>query len=386
MNDVSPKDRNIAMVFQSYALYPHMSVYDNMAFSLKLKKVDKKIIDEKVSNAAEILELTKYLHSKPKELSGGQRQRVALGRAIVRDAKVFLMDEPLSNLDAKLRVQMRTKIIELHNSIERTTIYVTHDQIEAMTMASRIVVMKDGYIQQIGSPIEIYNDPANVFVGSFIGTPAMNFLHGKLSGSGLFQVGSASFKIPADNLEILTKKGYIGKDVILGIRPEHIYDGRYYNGEESNKLKIKIQVAELLGTDYNVLFTLGDDQVIAKVKANNALKYGDQLDVVFDSSKFYFFDAVSQNRIRYLIKLVPNYRGDGLGTAYNYIFKYEKGIKLTRDHLFVKDGMQIKGFALDYNETDDRKIYKDALPAEIYDKNSKEHTLVLYALWEDKKA
>ena len=196
MNDVLPKDRDIAMVFQSYALYPHMTVYDNMAFGLKLKKMPKEEIDQRVRHAAEILEITPYLKRKPKALSGGQRQRVALGRAIVRNAKVFLMDEPLSNLDAKLRVQMRTEIIKLHESLGATTIYVTHDQTEAMTMASRIVVMKDGYIQQIGSPKMIYNYPANMFVAGFIGSPAMNFLNGVCKEAGKIEIDGRSFNIP----------------------------------------------------------------------------------------------------------------------------------------------------------------------------------------------
>ncbi|MDD5294293.1 MAG: sn-glycerol-3-phosphate ABC transporter ATP-binding protein UgpC, partial [Candidatus Izemoplasmatales bacterium] len=196
VNDVAPKDRNIAMVFQSYALYPHMSVYDNMAFGLKLRKMPKDEIERRVKNAADILGLQGYLDRKPKALSGGQRQRVALGRAIVRDAKVFLMDEPLSNLDAKLRVAMRAELIKLHERLETTTIYVTHDQIEAMTMATRIVVMKDGRIQQIGAPKEIYDYPNNMFVGGFIGTPAMNFLVGEVKKDGYFYCENLKLKVP----------------------------------------------------------------------------------------------------------------------------------------------------------------------------------------------
>ena len=205
MNDVAPKDRDIAMVFQNYALYPHMSVYDNMAFGLKLRKVPKDEIDRRVKNAAQILGLEQYLNRKPKALSGGQRQRVALGRAIVRDAKVFLMDEPLSNLDAKLRVQMRTEIIKLHQRLNSTTIYVTHDQTEAMTMATRIVVMRDGKIQQVGTPKEVYDKPENVFVGGFIGSPAMNFFNGKIIGNELI-IGQTKLQIPEGKLKVLERK------------------------------------------------------------------------------------------------------------------------------------------------------------------------------------
>ena len=220
MNDVAPKDRDIAMVFQSYALYPHMTVYENMAFGLKLRKMPKEEIDKRVLEAAKILEIEEYLKRKPKALSGGQRQRVALGRAIVRNAKVFLMDEPLSNLDAKLRVQMRSEIIKLHEKIGATTIYVTHDQTEAMTMASRIVVMKDGYIQQIGSPKEIYNHPVNMFVASFVGSPAMNFIPGKIE-SGKFSTGKYSVQLPEMYHPQLREVE--GREVVFGIRPEDLH-------------------------------------------------------------------------------------------------------------------------------------------------------------------
>ena len=211
MNDVAPKERDIAMVFQNYALYPHMTVYDNMAFGLKLRKFSKKEIAERVKNAAEILGLEPYLNRKPKALSGGQRQRVALGRAIVRDAKLFLMDEPLSNLDSKLRVQMRAEIAKLHQRLKTTTIYVTHDQTEAMTMASRIVVMKDGIIQQIGTPKEVYDQPENVFVGGFIGSPSMNFFQGKIV-NGHFVLGESKLKIPTSHAAVLRDHGYEGKE------------------------------------------------------------------------------------------------------------------------------------------------------------------------------
>lgn len=213
MNDMPPKDRDIAMVFQNYALYPHMTVYDNMAYGLKLRKFSKSEIEKRVQNAAEILGLEPYLGRKPKALSGGQRQRVALGRAIVRDAKLFLMDEPLSNLDSKLRVQMRAEIAKLHLRLKTTTIYVTHDQTEAMTMASRIVVMKDGHIQQIGTPKEVYDTPENVFVGGFIGSPSMNFFEGKVV-NGQFVIDEKSMKIPATHSTVLVDNGYEGKELI----------------------------------------------------------------------------------------------------------------------------------------------------------------------------
>src|SRR5690625_1620288 len=223
MNDVAPKDRDIAMVFQNYALYPHMNVYDNMAFGLKLRKFKKDEIKARVDNAAKILGLEAYLDRKPKALSGGQRQRVALGRAIVRDAKVFLMDEPLSNLDAKLRVQMRAEIQKLHQRLQTTTIYVTHDQTEAMTMATRLVVMKDGIIQQVGAPKDVYDNPENVFVGGFIGSPSMNFLTGTLT-DGYFELEDVKIKVPEGKMKVLRDQGYINKDIILGIRPEDMHD------------------------------------------------------------------------------------------------------------------------------------------------------------------
>src|SRR5690625_2597978 len=227
MNDVAPKDRDIAMVFQNYALYPHMDVYNNMAFGLKLRKFKKEEIDRRVKDAAQILGLEEYLDRRPKALSGGQRQRVALGRAIVRDAKVFLMDEPLSNLDAKLRVQMRAEIQKLHQRLQTTTIYVTHDQTEAMTMATRLVVMKDGLIQQVGKPKEVYDYPDNVFVGGFIGSPAMNFLNGKIDDK-YFVMNDIKILIPEGKLKVLREQDYVGKEVVLGISPEDIHDESVY--------------------------------------------------------------------------------------------------------------------------------------------------------------
>ncbi len=292
INNVAPKDRDIAMVFQNYALYPHMSVYDNMAFGLKLRKIDKQVIEEKVNNAAEILGLTDFLDRKPKALSGGQRQRVALGRAIVRNAKVFLMDEPLSNLDAKLRVQMRAEIGKLHAQLETTTVYVTHDQIEAMTMASRIVVMKDGYIQQVGAPKEIYDYPANVFVGSFIGTPPMNFLKGKLEGNR-FVCGTIDLTIPKNKLEELDRLGYSNKEIFMGIRPEHVYD------EESSEQKavVNVNLVELIGSESIIHSSTGDTSFVAKVGVRTDIKIGDELKISFDLDKAHFFDINTEVRI-----------------------------------------------------------------------------------------
>ena len=298
VNNVAPKDRNIAMVFQSYALYPHMTVYDNMAFGLKLRKMPKDLIDEKVQKAGDILGLTAYLDRKPKALSGGQRQRVALGRAIVRDAKVFLMDEPLSNLDAKLRVQMRAEIIKLHDRIETTTIYVTHDQIEAMTMATRIVVMKDGYIQQVGAPKDIYDNPNNVFVGGFIGTPPMNFIEGKIKDD-MFIAEATKVKVPKAKLDILKKNGIIDKNVILGIRPEDIHDENLVKDTyKDSRVTLKVDVAELLGAETNIYATLGGTDMVAKVDARADIHIGDKLEVAFDMNKVHFFDPETELRLK----------------------------------------------------------------------------------------
>ena len=309
MNDVAPKDRNIAMVFQSYALYPHMTVYDNMAFGLKLRKFSRDEIDRRVQNAAEKLGLKPYLDRKPAALSGGQRQRVALGRAIVRDAKVFLMDEPLSNLDAKLRVQMRSELIKIHESLGTTTIYVTHDQIEAMTMASRIVVMKDGWIQQIGAPKEIYDNPANVFVGGFIGTPPMNFINGQVGEDGIFECGNQKFgvvrlAVPEKQLALLKEKNFIEKDIILGIRPEAVFDSE----EDMEKypqwvVERKVDVSELLGAESQITVKLpGTDRagqnLTAKVPARVDVHMGDTIRLALNMNKCHFFDPETQVRIK----------------------------------------------------------------------------------------
>jgi len=298
VNDIPPKDRNIAMVFQSYALYPHMTVYDNMSFGLKLRKIPKDEIERKVKKAADILGLNPYLDRKPKQLSGGQRQRVALGRAIVRDAKVFLMDEPLSNLDAKLRVQMRAELIKLHEQLGTTTIYVTHDQIEAMTMATRIVVMSDGHIQQVGSPKEIYDFPRNKFVGGFIGTPPMNFIAGTVNEKGDFVGDGIEVKVPQDKFDLLKKKGYVGKDIELGIRPEFITEQEAEIAKRpESSFDIKVEVSELLGAETNLHFLLGETPVVAKIGARADLKMGQDLKIAFKMENSHFFDPFTTLRI-----------------------------------------------------------------------------------------
>ncbi len=298
MNDVPPKDRDIAMVFQNYALYPHMSVYDNMAFGLKLRKFPKAEIERRVREAARILGLEQYLDRKPKALSGGQRQRVALGRAIVRDAKVFLMDEPLSNLDAKLRVQMRSEIAKLHQRLETTTIYVTHDQTEAMTMATRLVVMKDGVIQQVGTPREVYEKPENIFVGGFIGSPAMNFIKGTLQ-DGKFVVGNISLGIPEGKMKVLRDQGYVGKEVILGIRPEDIHDEPLFlEASPNTKITAHVEVAELLGAESMIYSNINGQEFVARIDARTEIKPGHQLDLALDMNKAHFFDIETEKRIR----------------------------------------------------------------------------------------
>ncbi len=295
VNHLPPKDRGISMVFQSYALYPNMSVYDNMAFGLKLRDFDVAEIDERVKNAAEILGLTQYLDNKPRELSGGQRQRVALGRAIVRDAPVYLMDEPLSNLDASLRVQMRSQIKQIHERTGATTVYVTHDQIEAMTMADKIVVMKAGYIQQIGTPEELYKCPANIFVAGFLGDPPMNFIEGVYNGKHFVMNNEINTEIELDEslVKILVDNDYVNKPIILGIRPEDLLlDG---NGKES--FETEIQVTELLGDVLNIYTYVGKQRIICKCDdmhrrgAEGALRFG------FNAKDAHLFDAVTEKRI-----------------------------------------------------------------------------------------
>lgn len=299
MNDVAPKDRDIAMVFQNYALYPHMTVFDNMAFGLKLRKYPKTDIKERVENAADILGLREYLDRKPAALSGGQRQRVALGRAIVRDAKVFLMDEPLSNLDAKLRVQMRAEIAKLHQRLDTTTIYVTHDQTEAMTMATRIVIMKDGFIQQIGTPQQVYDLPVNAFVAGFIGSPAMNFFtvtfqNGKISnGKGLDLI------VTEPTRALLMERGYDGKELIFGIRPEDIQSEQVaLEASPESVVTSTVSVSELLGAETMLYSSVGDTEFISRVDARDYHKPGEVIDLSFDMNKAHFFDKATEEAIR----------------------------------------------------------------------------------------
>ena len=302
VNEIEPKDRDIAMVFQNYALYPHMTVYKNLAFSLKLRNVPVEEIDERVKNAAEILGITPYLNRKPKALSGGQRQRVALGRAIVRNPKVFLMDEPLSNLDAKLRVQMRSEIAKIHKKVGATTIYVTHDQTEAMTMASRIVVMKDGYIQQIGTPREVYSTPANMFVGGFIGSPAMNFLKGKISNQCFVMTqedtNEEGVRIELDDDVYERVKEYENKNIILGVRPEDIhFPNEALNHKPSKFVPLNCDVSELLGYEQVVYGDIGGQRIIMITSESNNITPDSSMNISFDMSKIHFFDPETTNRI-----------------------------------------------------------------------------------------
>jgi len=292
MNDVAPKDREIAMVFQNYALYPHMSVYDNMAFGLKLRKIAPEEISQRVKYAAQILGLNEYLARRPGALSGGQRQRVALGRAIVRDAKVFLMDEPLSNLDAKLRVQLRAEISKLHHKLNTTMIYVTHDQTEAMTMATRIVVMKDGVIQQVGAPKTVYNHPQNMFVAGFIGSPAMNFIRGALDGD-FFVTESLRIPVSEDKLAILNTQGYQRKLLVLGIRPEDIAGAE----QQSAHFDARITVAELTGAEFMLYCSIGGHEFVCRSNANSDYQAGQLLSLRFDMAKCHFFDCDSESVI-----------------------------------------------------------------------------------------
>lgn len=304
MNDVAPKDRDIAMVFQNYALYPHMTVFDNMAFGLKLRKHKKEDIKQRVENAAKILGLTDLLDRKPADMSGGQRQRVAMGRAIVRDAKVFLMDEPLSNLDAKLRVSMRTEIAKIHRRIGATTIYVTHDQTEAMTLADRIVIMSStpnadksgtvGRIEQIGTPQELYNEPATKFVAGFIGSPAMNFLNLKIEGNKLIGKG-ISLTLPEGQHKLLKEKGYSSKEVIMGIRPEDI--SASILAEEAYpeaQIETEVTVSELLGAETMLYLKAGDTELVSRVEARDFRQPGEKITVTLNLNKAHFFDKETE--------------------------------------------------------------------------------------------
>lgn len=297
VNDVAPKDRDIAMVFQNYALYPHMTVYDNMAFALKLRKIPKDEIKTKVNIAAKVLGIEDLLKRKPKQLSGGQRQRVALGRAIVRDPKVFLMDEPLSNLDAKLRVQMRAEISKLHQRLKTTFIYVTHDQTEAMTMGTRIVVMKDGIVQQIDDPQTIYEKPNNVFVASFIGSPQMNIMDAEIAAEGdkIFAVFD-SFKVEISqvNQQILKEQGCLGKKVVLGIRPE---DMTVVEEAGINIIEANIEVTEMLGSETILYLKMGEQQLIAKVDPSVKAVVGSSVKLLLNTKKIHIFDKETEKSI-----------------------------------------------------------------------------------------
>ncbi|MGG4043102.1 ABC transporter ATP-binding protein [Bacillus smithii] len=295
INNIPPKDRDLAMVFQHYALYPHMTVYGNMAFSLKLQKLPKSEIDQRVRWAADVLGLKEKLDRKPRELSGGERQRVALGRAIVRQPQAFLFDEPLSNLDAMLRVQMRNEIKKLHQQLKTTSIYVTHDQVEAMTLGTRLVVMKEGEIQQVGTPQEVYENPANQFVGEFIGSPAMNFFVGRLE-NGFFQIGDLFFKLPEQKASFLKARGYDLQTVLLGIRPEHII--AFSEGvTDSATVVAKIQLVEFMGAETILSFLVGGQPCLAKVPSDKGWKAGEQAAFRFQLEKSCFFDAKTKWRI-----------------------------------------------------------------------------------------
>ncbi|HCN74588.1 ABC transporter ATP-binding protein [Pseudolactococcus plantarum] len=306
MNDVAPKDRDIAMVFQNYALYPHMTVFDNMAFGLKLRKYKKDDIKKRVEEAAEILGLTELLDRKPADMSGGQRQRVAMGRAIVRDAKVFLMDEPLSNLDAKLRVTMRAEIAKIHRRIGATTIYVTHDQTEAMTLADRIVIMSatksadgtTGRIEQIGEPKDLYNEPANKFVAGFIGSPAMNFFEVTLNGNVISNGTGFEMIIPEGQEKLLKKAGYQGQKLWFGIRPEDISAEPIVQDVFPNQIvKAEVVVSELLGAETMLYAKVGDTEFVSKVDARDFRQPGEVVDLTFNINKAHFFDINTEERI-----------------------------------------------------------------------------------------
>ncbi len=295
VNDVSPKDRDIAMVFQNYALYPHMSVYDNMAFGLKLRNYPKAEIEKRVNDAADILELTEYLGRKPKALSGGQRQRVAVGRAIVRKPQVFLFDEPLSNLDAKLRVQMRTEISKLHTRLQATMIYVTHDQVEAMTMGDRIVVMKKGIIQQIECPLSLYDEPNNMFVASFIGSPPMNFISGRLVDAGVLMFESKELKVKVSPSYVSALQSFVNKDIVFGIRPEHIY---LTSDADTSTFTATVEVVEPMGNEIFLYLSVGNEPIVARVTTRNEPAIGSQLRLGIQMDYVHFFDKHAETKIR----------------------------------------------------------------------------------------
>lgn len=299
VNDIAPKDRDIAMVFQNYALYPHMTVFENMAFGLKLRKTPKEEIKRRVDDAAKILDITHLLDRKPKALSGGQRQRVALGRAIVREPQVFLLDEPLSNLDAKLRAQMRTELSKLHKRLGTTFIYVTHDQVEAMTMGTRIVVMKDGFIQQVASPQQLYENPVNVFVAGFIGSPQMNFIDAKLTSSNnnSYTVSFGDSKIydieipESKTIKSANLKNYINKDVILGIRPENLHDEEMFlSAATTGVIDCDVEVTELMGAETYLYLSCQGINMTARVSPRTTAKHDDKIKIAIDVNKIHLFD------------------------------------------------------------------------------------------------
>jgi multiple sugar transport system ATP-binding protein len=300
VNDVPPKDRDIAMVFQNYALDPHMTVYENMAFGLKLRKYPKSEIKQRVDEAAEILSIEHLLQRKPKQLSGGERQRVAVGRAIVRKPKVFLFDEPLSNLDAKLRVQMRAELSKLHTRLQATMMYVTHDQVEAMTMGEKIVVMKNAIVHQIADPRSLYDKPVNKFVAGFIGSPSMNFIDGILEekkGGLYFNEENFEVKLPDDMIEKL--KGKVGEEIVMGIRPEDIYDKVYApNASADNTLTATVEVVENLGAESLLYLTTGKTPFIAKMDSDTEIEINQEVELVFDMNKIHFFDMQTEEAIR----------------------------------------------------------------------------------------
>lgn len=296
VNDVPPKGRDIAMVFQNYALYPHMSVYKNMAFALEMRKMPKDKIRKKITETAKSLDITELLDRKPKALSGGQRQRVALGRAMVREPSVFLLDEPLSNLDAKLRTQMRAEIKELHRKLKTTFVYVTHDQTEAMTMGDRIVVMKDGYIQQADTPQELYNNPVNTFVAGFIGSPQMNFINAQVIGDKgriRIKIQEQLIDVPEEVAKNSNLKKYLGAEVIFGIRPENTFISR----NSANSIEAKIEICELMGDSSYIHMKTGENNIICKYPSLFSGEKGEKVMVTFDMAKALFFDRETEIRI-----------------------------------------------------------------------------------------
>jgi multiple sugar transport system ATP-binding protein len=300
VNDVSPKDRDIAMVFQNYALYPHMTVYKNMAFALELRRTPREEIKKRVGAVADMLGLGHLLERKPKQLSGGQRQRVALGRAIVREPKVFLMDEPLSNLDAKLRVQTRAELIKLHRRLGITTIYVTHDQVEAMTMGDRIAVMNDGLVQQVEAPLTLYNQPANIFVAGFIGSPAMNLIPARVvaDGDGLI-IDAGSFKVQAPASHVAALRAYAGKEIVFGVRPEDILDRALLAApaDPGNTIKALVEVTEPMGDRIHLYLSTGGHNLVANVDAESKVQEEREAEFVLDLEKTHAFDKETEQAI-----------------------------------------------------------------------------------------